>query len=481
MRSTVAGVSLRLLLLALAWVACRRAPDAEAGGRPSGRDAAGHRDGGPGPASVRARAWCSSTATTATRWRRRASNERPKPHVGLPGVRGADACARGRRRTCASASTSTSSPTTRARSRSSCSPGTTPTRRAGRIHKRVCKSHEWTLACEGPDRLPYPYGYVRDSKACHIDEIGPMIDEKRFYSVDKEKEIERIDRREPSGARPGCVSAYGVYDLTGNIDEWTTNETGIPDHGTLKGGNWGEWRNACRPRHQRPRRVVPVLPAGLPLLHRRARAGGGREARVGDRARASRATMPGAGDGRRSEARGRGRVLSSRARAPRADGARAARRGAARIATRAARRQGAGHRRAPRDARRRGGGGGHGVGARGAARGALPSRRPAGPRAPHRVRGHRGAVLGRLRDAARCRGGRSHRHRGGAALPAARGGRRAARAGAVARGAAALPADAAPERRDRSAAGRPRRGRRGVAGGRRALGRRRRWSSCRRI
>ena len=115
------------------------------------------------------------------------------------------------------------------------------------IHKRVCRSREWTLACEGPDRLPYPYGYVRDSNACHIDEFGPMIDEKRFYSPDKDKEIARIDRREASGARPGCGSPYGVFDLTGNVDEWTTNESGIPDHGALKGGNWGEWRNACRP------------------------------------------------------------------------------------------------------------------------------------------------------------------------------------------------------------------------------------------
>jgi hypothetical protein len=113
--------------------------------------------------------------------------------------------------------------------------------------KRVCGSKEWTLACEGPDRWPYPYGYVRDPNACHIDEKGPMINEKVFYSVDKDKEIERIDRREPSGAREGCVSRYGVYDLTGNVDEWTTNETGIGDHGALKGGNWGFWRNACRP------------------------------------------------------------------------------------------------------------------------------------------------------------------------------------------------------------------------------------------
>lgn len=115
------------------------------------------------------------------------------------------------------------------------------------VDKRVCGSHQWTLACEGPEGTPYPYGYERDNKACHIDEFGPMIDEKRFYSVDKDKEIERIDRREAAGTRPGCVSGYGVHDLTGNVDEWTTNETGIPDHGALKGGNWGEWRNACRP------------------------------------------------------------------------------------------------------------------------------------------------------------------------------------------------------------------------------------------
>jgi sulfatase modifying factor 1 len=113
--------------------------------------------------------------------------------------------------------------------------------------KRVCGSREWTLACEGPDRWPYPYGYVRDATACHIDEKGPMINEKVFYSVDKDKEIERIDRREPSGARERCVSPYGVYDLTGNVDEWSTNEAGVPDHGALKGGNWGLWRNACRP------------------------------------------------------------------------------------------------------------------------------------------------------------------------------------------------------------------------------------------
>jgi formylglycine-generating enzyme required for sulfatase activity len=113
--------------------------------------------------------------------------------------------------------------------------------------KRTCGSHEWTLACEGPERLPYPYGYVRDAQACSIDKKGPQIDEKRFYSADKEKEVARLSQSDPSGSRPGCVSAYGVYDLTGNVDEWTDNESRKPHRGMLKGGNWGEWRNACRP------------------------------------------------------------------------------------------------------------------------------------------------------------------------------------------------------------------------------------------
>src|SRR5262245_8290523 len=34
--------------------------------------------------------------------------------------------------------------------------------------KRLCKDTEWTLACEGEERLPYPYGNVRDAAACNI-------------------------------------------------------------------------------------------------------------------------------------------------------------------------------------------------------------------------------------------------------------------------------------------------------------------------
>ncbi|MEO8878294.1 MAG: SUMF1/EgtB/PvdO family nonheme iron enzyme, partial [Polyangiaceae bacterium] len=44
--------------------------------------------------------------------------------------------------------------------------------------KRLCTESEWTLACEGEERLPYPYGYARSSEACNIDKPHPDVNEK---------------------------------------------------------------------------------------------------------------------------------------------------------------------------------------------------------------------------------------------------------------------------------------------------------------
>jgi formylglycine-generating enzyme len=114
--------------------------------------------------------------------------------------------------------------------------------------KRLCTEAEWTLACEGPERLPFPYGYARDAGACSIDKKSPHVKESRLFNpTTRDDEVARLDQREPSGSRDTCVSAYGVYDLTGNVDEWVRNESGRPHQSALKGGNWGEYRNACRP------------------------------------------------------------------------------------------------------------------------------------------------------------------------------------------------------------------------------------------
>jgi hypothetical protein len=118
----------------------------------------------------------------------------------------------------------------------------------GAIGKRLCTEDEWTLACEGPEHLPYPYGYERDATACNIDQSHDLINEKALRSPAlRGAEVARLWKGEPSGARERCVSPFGVHDMTGNVDEWTLNETGKPHRSALKGGYWSWVRGRCRP------------------------------------------------------------------------------------------------------------------------------------------------------------------------------------------------------------------------------------------
>lgn len=119
--------------------------------------------------------------------------------------------------------------------------------------KRLCRESEWVAACEGPEKLPFPYGRARDPKQCNIDNayVSPHLD--RVYSSNQsvqDKELLVLDQSVASGEKAGCVSGFGVYDLTGNVDEWVTADE--ETHKTskwagLKGGAWGHVRNACRP------------------------------------------------------------------------------------------------------------------------------------------------------------------------------------------------------------------------------------------
>jgi formylglycine-generating enzyme required for sulfatase activity len=119
--------------------------------------------------------------------------------------------------------------------------------------KRLCWSGEWTAACEGPERTPFPYGRARDNTKCNIDNtwIDPRL--RDLYAKDPrvaQRELSRLDQSAPSGAVEGCVSGFGVHDMTGNFDEWVTSEEPPSDKSQwagLKGGAWGHVRNACRP------------------------------------------------------------------------------------------------------------------------------------------------------------------------------------------------------------------------------------------
>lgn len=114
--------------------------------------------------------------------------------------------------------------------------------------KRLCGDSEWTLACEGQERLPYPYGHVRNAEACNIDKPHPDVNEKALANpLTRDAEVARLWQGEASGSRDACVSPYGAYDMTGNVDEWVVNESGLPYKSGLKGGYWGPVRDRCRP------------------------------------------------------------------------------------------------------------------------------------------------------------------------------------------------------------------------------------------
>jgi formylglycine-generating enzyme required for sulfatase activity len=82
--------------------------------------------------------------------------------------------------------------------------------------KRLCSAEEWKEACQGPDRERYPYGRRYRENDCPA----------------KEAEAAR------SGRFPVCRSYYGVYDLAGNLWEWTATPAPDSDFYLVAGGNW---------------------------------------------------------------------------------------------------------------------------------------------------------------------------------------------------------------------------------------------------
>lgn len=116
--------------------------------------------------------------------------------------------------------------------------------------KRLCSEEEWTFACEGEEAMPYPTGYTREADKCVFDEPWDMPKEGSLLPRDSDharNEIDRIFHGAPSGSARSCKSAFGVYDMTGNIDEWTRSSIPGERPSILKGGYFGPVRTRCRP------------------------------------------------------------------------------------------------------------------------------------------------------------------------------------------------------------------------------------------
>jgi formylglycine-generating enzyme required for sulfatase activity len=89
--------------------------------------------------------------------------------------------------------------------------------------KRLCTEHEWDAACQGPDVSTYPYGDTYEPGACNDDKTWIAPDEQTLAtwpSQDAQDEVARLYQAAPSGSHPACAGAYGIFDLTGNVEEW---------------------------------------------------------------------------------------------------------------------------------------------------------------------------------------------------------------------------------------------------------------------
>ncbi|MCC6214141.1 MAG: SUMF1/EgtB/PvdO family nonheme iron enzyme [Polyangiaceae bacterium] len=79
---------------------------------------------------------------------------------------------------------------------------------------RLCTAPEWALACEGPERLPFPYGLVRDAGRCNVDRVarGPAPSDDEGAALRARALLVPVERA-------GCGSASGVEALAGNAAE----------------------------------------------------------------------------------------------------------------------------------------------------------------------------------------------------------------------------------------------------------------------
>ena len=109
--------------------------------------------------------------------------------------------------------------------------------------KRLCDEDEWISACEGAQHNQYPYGTSHEDGRCNDDKVWRQVDEPvlaKWPAQEAKEHTLALYQAAPSGSKKGCKSENGVYDLTGNVEEWVVRTRGHANdfHHILVGCYW---------------------------------------------------------------------------------------------------------------------------------------------------------------------------------------------------------------------------------------------------
>jgi formylglycine-generating enzyme required for sulfatase activity len=105
--------------------------------------------------------------------------------------------------------------------------------------KRLCTDDEWLTACKGREPTLYPYGPVHKANYCvDTDRTAPLTrlfgGGSRMYAFAtmNDPRLNQVEKTvAPTGSFPHCTNAFHVYDMVGNLHEWTADPAG-----TFRGG-----------------------------------------------------------------------------------------------------------------------------------------------------------------------------------------------------------------------------------------------------
>jgi formylglycine-generating enzyme required for sulfatase activity len=138
-------------------------------------------------------------------------------------------------------------------------------------NKRLCFDDEWESACEGASAARYPYGNTHQPGTCNdnkvwraynqsllngwpagasstgavtLDDVLAAASAASAAGANAAMHVLSLYQGSAAGEHASCVGDAGVFDLVGNVEEWTRRRDGgeMLFHGSLKGRYWAEAR-----------------------------------------------------------------------------------------------------------------------------------------------------------------------------------------------------------------------------------------------